>query len=242
LGDDEREPLFVYVLDRIQGISHLDFVLPNGFPENSDRNYVARFFALSWKAPQEVDSDYRENLHQTNTEDLRLLLYRLPPRFHQIIQKCLGSIEAILSLPMVLLHRDFGTSNIMVDGTSCHLTGVIDWAEAEICSFGQNLHFLQALTGALHLQNGWRRYKGYEALQDTFWSTFQDEVGGLSAETMKTIKTARIMGLLHSRGFTKRLANMPRAIPIHGNETGRYNMVFLDGFLVNLATRFDGFN
>ncbi len=54
-----------------------------------------------------------------------------------------------------------------------------------------------------------RRYEGYEALQDTFWSTFQDEVGDLSAKTMKTIKKARIMGLLRSRGFTKRLANMP---------------------------------
>ena len=42
-------------------------------------------------------------------------------------------MEAILSLPMVLLHRDFGTCNIMVDGTSCRLTGIIDWAEAEIC-------------------------------------------------------------------------------------------------------------
>ena len=74
-------------------------------------------------------------------------------------------MEAILSLPMVLLHRDFG---IMVDGMSCHLTGIIDWAEAEICPFGQNLHSLQALTGALQLKNGWRRYVGYEVLQDTF--------------------------------------------------------------------------
>lgn len=65
--------------------------------------------------------------------------------------QCLGSMEAILSLPMVLLHRDFGTGNIMADGISCHLTGIIDWAEAEICPFGQNL---QALTDALHLKNG----------------------------------------------------------------------------------------
>ncbi|KAG4441230.1 hypothetical protein IFR05_003278 [Cadophora sp. M221] len=130
-----------------------------GFPENSDENFVwrktlmsdvARCFALSWKAPQEVDSNYHENLRRTYTKDLQLLLHALPPRFHQIIRKCLGSMDAILSLPMVLLHRDFGTCNIMVDGKSCHLTGIIDWAEAEICHFGQNLHSLQALTGALH--------------------------------------------------------------------------------------------
>jgi len=209
LGDDHgKEPLFIYVMNRIQGISYLDFALANGSPENSDENFawrktfmsdVARygppsvfpyppnlttkmplhflkskvligysFFALSWKAPQEVDSDYRENLRRTYVEDLQQLLHCLPPRFHQVIQKCLSSMEAILSLPMVLLHRDFSSCNIMVDGTSCHLTGVIDWAEAEICPFGQNLDTLKDITGALHLKNGWRRYEGYEALQDTF--------------------------------------------------------------------------
>lgn len=184
------------------------------------------FFALSWKAPQEVDSGYRENLRRSYTKELRLLLDSLPRRFQQFIQKCLASLEAILSLPMVLLHRDFGTCNIIVDETSCHLTGVIDWAEAEICPFGQNLHSLQALTGTLHLRNGWGRYENYEALQDTFWRTFRDEVGDLSAETMGAIKKARIMGLLLSRGFTNRLANVPPATPISDDETGRYNMMF----------------
>jgi hypothetical protein len=64
----------------------------------------------------------------------------------------------------------------------------------------------------------------------------------LSAETMKAIETARIMGLLLSRGFTRRLANMPPATPISDDETGRYNMLFLDGFLINPATRFDDLN
>lgn len=200
------------------------------------------FFALSWKAPQEVDSTYRENLRQTYTTDLQLLLRSLPSRFHRIIQKCLGSMEAVISLPMVLLHRDFGASNIMVDNISCYLTGVIDWAEAEICPFGQNLHSLQALTGALHLKNGWRRYDGYEHLQDTFWSTFRNEVGDLSSDTMDAIRISRITGLLRSRGFTRRLANMPAATPIGEDETGRYNMLSLDGFLIHPTTRFDDLN
>lgn len=42
LGDDGKEPLFVYVMNRIQGISYLDFVLANGFPENSDENLAWR--------------------------------------------------------------------------------------------------------------------------------------------------------------------------------------------------------
>jgi hypothetical protein len=42
LGEDGKEPLFVYVMNRIQGISYLDFVLANGFPENSDENFIWR--------------------------------------------------------------------------------------------------------------------------------------------------------------------------------------------------------
>ena len=39
-GDDidEKEPLYVYVMDCVQGISHLDFVLTHDYPENSSDN------------------------------------------------------------------------------------------------------------------------------------------------------------------------------------------------------------
>ena len=131
----------------------------------------------------------------------------------------------------------------MVDKTSCHLTGVIDWAEAEVGPFGQNLHTLHFLTGTLHLKNGWRRYADYTALQNTFWSTFHETIGGdLPLETMRTIEAARIMGALRSYGFTIRLANEPPATPIQDDETGQYNMLYLDGFLINPATRFEDLN
>ena len=35
-----KKPLFVYVMNRIQGISYLDFVLANSFPEKSDESFV----------------------------------------------------------------------------------------------------------------------------------------------------------------------------------------------------------
>lgn len=101
----------------------------------------------------------------------------------------------------------------MVDSSSRYLTGVIDWAEAEICPFGQNLYALEVFTGTLHLKNGWRRYDDYEVLRDTFWSTFQHEAGGISSATVKTIRIARIMGLLRSSGFMIQLAkSRPRLL------------------------------
>lgn len=195
--------------------------------------------ALTWKASQDVSIQYRETLRNKYASELQLLLSSLPERFQSIIQRCLDQLNLVFCLPMVLLHRDFGTSNILVDEKSCHLTGVIDWAEAEICPFGQNLHSLQDFTGALHLRDGWRRYEDYESLQEIFWHTFRAEFGGMwSEETRRAIHTARIMGLLLSRGFTKRLANMATPTPIQDDDSGRYNLLSLDGFLVNQATMF----
>ncbi|KAH7629784.1 hypothetical protein B0T09DRAFT_263723, partial [Sordaria sp. MPI-SDFR-AT-0083] len=139
----------------------------------------------------------------------------------------------------VLLHQDFGTCNIIVDEATCHLVGVIDWAEEEVCSFVFNLYSLRFLSGKLHLRNGWTRYEDDQTLQDTFWERFQEEVGGLSDHQLRTIKLARALGLLLSFGFTSRLSNEPKPVPITDDERGRYNMMSLDVFLVSPTTKFD---
>ncbi|KAF2460064.1 hypothetical protein BDY21DRAFT_384471 [Lineolata rhizophorae] len=230
-----KEPLYIYVMSRVRGISHLDFILAHDFPQNSPENFawrknliadVTRFFALAWKNPQDVDQTYREHLRHRHETNLRLLLTSLPDRFHPI-KKSLDSMLAIYSLPMVVLHKDFGTCNIMVDSASCHLVGVIDWAEAEIGPFGLNMHSLQPLMSMFHLKHGYIRYDDYDILEETFWHSFRKEIGGLG-----------VVGLLLSRGFTSRLANMPKPESIQDDEIGAYNMRHLDGLLVNPATRF----
>ncbi|KAJ8126099.1 hypothetical protein O1611_g7539 [Lasiodiplodia mahajangana] len=203
-----KEPLYVYIMTRIPGISHLDFILSHNVPENSPEWFtwrkslltdMARFFALSWKHPQIVSAVYLDGFRSKCERELRLLLGSLPARFHPIVERSLDSIPAIFSLPAVLLHRDFGTCNIIVNDESCHLTGVIDWGEAEIGPFGLNLHSLQQFTGKFHLKNGWIRYDDYDILQDTFWAMFSKEVGRLSDDVIKAIHSARIMGLLLSQ-------------------------------------------
>ncbi|KAK3339417.1 hypothetical protein B0H65DRAFT_511635 [Neurospora tetraspora] len=247
-GDGKKEPLYVYLMTRMRGMTHLDFISAHGFPENSPDNFlwrknlmgdVAHFMALSWNAPQPVSPEYRSRLRDAYVGDLQLLNNSLPSRFGPIIQACIDAIDDILSLPMVLLHRDFGACNIIVDEATCHLVGVIDWAEAEVCPFGLNLHSLGFLTGKLHLRNGWTRYEDYHVLQDTFWERFKEEVGGLSDDQLRTIKLAGALGLLLSSGFTSRLANKPKPVPIGDDEHGRYNMMSLDGFLINPLTKFD---
>lgn len=166
-----------------------------------------------------------------------LLLAFLPERFRPVIQQTIGSIPAIVNLPMVLLHKDFGSCNIMVDSASCHLVGVIDWAEAQVGPFGLNLYSLQSFMSKLHLRNGWIRYKDYDSLQSAFWDKLQSEVPDMTGEQIETAKAARILGQLLSRGFTSRLANMPEPVLIKDDKSGAYNMMIMDGLLVNPATR-----
>lgn len=105
----------------------------------------------------------------------------LPDRFQSIIKICIDSVDNIFSLPMVLLHRDFSSCNIMVDEKTCHLTGVIDWAEAEIAPFELNLDAVQGLAGQFHLRDGWSRFDDFDHLQSVFSSTFQRKLFALSS-------------------------------------------------------------
>jgi hypothetical protein len=197
-----------------------------------------RFFSLSWKAPKDIDQNYRDGLRHQYERELLALHASLPERFHRLIQDCIVTLPAIFSLPMVLLHREFGVCNIMVNEISCNLFGVVDWAEAEIAPFGLNLHSHQRLISKIDLNKGWIRYPDYFQLEETFWNTLSKEAGGFNNETLRVIKLARIAGLLLSCGFTSRLPNMPPPVPIWDDESGAYNIRDLELPLTNPATRF----
>ncbi|GAM82967.1 hypothetical protein ANO11243_009530 [Dothideomycetidae sp. 11243] len=246
---DRGSSLCIYLMSRVRGITYLNYILAHGYPADSAVNVsrrkvllgdVAHFMALSWKGAQVVSDGYRTELRGRYIEDLENLHENLPERFKRFICSCLDSIDAIMALPMVLLHKDFGDCNIMVDEVTCHLVGVIDWAEAEICPFGLNLHSLQPLTGRLHLRNGWTRLEDYDVLQELFWTRFVEEVCGLSEETLRTIKLARVLGLLLSAGFPSRLSNQVKPKPIGNDEQGRYKTLSLEGFLIDPKSKFDG--
>jgi len=68
-------------------------------------------------------------------------------------------------------------------------------------------------------------------------------VGGLSAEVMEAIGSARILGYLLTHGFTRRLANKLFIVPTREeDEIGRYNLHFLDAYLIDVKTRFEDLN
>ncbi|KAJ6021967.1 hypothetical protein N7540_007471 [Penicillium herquei] len=245
-GPTREFVLFVYVMSRVKGISHLDFILAHNLPPDSvefcmwRQNLIAdiaRFLGLSWKHPQPLSSSDREAKFQRYEKDLRQLLVALPSRFQPIIQQSIDALPAIFSLPMVLIHKDFGVHNVMVDEKYNHLVGVIDWAEAEIGPFGTNFHSIQQFMSHYRLRVGWIRHANYEILDRIFWDILSRSAGNLDADTIQTIKAARIVGLLRSHGFTSCLGNNTEPEPIRDDESGAYNMLGLDGLLLTPATK-----
>ncbi|OQE28130.1 hypothetical protein PENFLA_c005G08840 [Penicillium flavigenum] len=98
------------------------------------------FLGLAWKNFQRVNPSDREAMFQRYESDLRQLFAAPPSCFRPVIQQSIESLLAIFSLLMVLVHKDVGVNDVMVDADDNHLVGVIDWAEAEIGPFGTNLH------------------------------------------------------------------------------------------------------
>ncbi|KAK3941804.1 hypothetical protein QBC46DRAFT_457973 [Diplogelasinospora grovesii] len=228
-GTDGKEPVLIYVMDRVKGISFVEFILAREIPMKDPEWQPWRKNLIGDK-PEIVGHAYRNSLQQKYEGDLRRLLTALPERFHSTIQETLDALPDILRLPMALVHKDLGMCNIMVDLETCYLVGVVDWAEAEIAPFGTNFHSLHQIVGHLHFKSGW---------DDLFWDTLQMETGyQITDETVQTIKAARVLGCFQSHGFTPRLANMPPPEPIKDDEKGRYQMLYLDGMLLNPATKF----
>ncbi|CAG8930991.1 unnamed protein product [Penicillium salamii] len=246
MGDivDGKECVIIYVMDRVQGVSQLEFQLSRDETNSLEffawrQNLVsdlAKFFARGWDSPVHVDDEVRKALQERYETDLKLLYHALPDRFRPIVQRSLDSLPAIMSLPPVLLHQDLGVFNVMVDEES-HLVGIIDWAEAEVGPFGINLHFLQQTLSELHRKHGWTRLDDYDALHQTFWTGLKEGTG-LGESEISKIEMAMTVGLLLSHGFTCRLAGIPPPVPIQDDEKGAYNLLTLDGFLINPGTKF----
>ncbi|CAG8075534.1 unnamed protein product [Penicillium salamii] len=96
MGDmvDGKECLIIYVMDRVQGVSQLEFQLSRA--ESSSLEFpawrqnlvsdLAKFFARAWNFPVHVDDEVREALQKRYETDLKLLYHALPDRFRPIIQ------------------------------------------------------------------------------------------------------------------------------------------------------------
>src|SRR5436305_14857474 len=68
-------------------------------------------------------------------------------------QVCADIPDKLTDLPIVLVHGDFATTNILADDNG-HITGIVDWDSSEFLPFGWNLHGVDLFLGELLYTNG----------------------------------------------------------------------------------------
>ncbi|KAK7913909.1 hypothetical protein PG985_011612 [Apiospora marii] len=183
IGDD-ASPLHIYVMDKREGMcsfksrdSSVEGASAFAARQFQTVRDLARLFAEAWKNPQQVTPAAVEKMQQNIDNDLKRLADSLPDRFLATVKQVRAGLPALFALlPFVLNHGDLSETNILVDKHDDRITGIIDWAEADVSPFGLSLWGLESLLG-----NGrkgkFHFYDNAEQLRDEFWRIFEAEIG-----------------------------------------------------------------
>lgn len=197
---EAKSALAIYVMSNLPGTNYI--YLRSSLADNPPLQLVtmkslARFFAQSWLHGRPADQVQTRTTVDECAIMFRHLSENIPSRFKPHVAKVQDILPILRSgeHPVVLTHGNLNEMNILVDHTSGKITGVVDWAEASFQPFGFALYALDNALGSMG-PDGWEYFDNAEFLWDEFWRTFIGLVGGLSASQMKSIRLARVAGLL----------------------------------------------
>ncbi|KAK7987089.1 hypothetical protein PG988_002077 [Apiospora saccharicola] len=144
---DETSPLHVYVMDKREGLCHFktrdsSVEGASAFAARQSQTVrdLARFFAGAWKQPQQVAPATAEKMQQDIENDLKRLAENLPDRFQAMVKQVRAGLPNVFALlPFVLNNGELSESSILVDKDDGRITGIVDWADAEMSPFGLSL-------------------------------------------------------------------------------------------------------
>lgn len=209
LGKMPRSALFVYSMGRLTGVSYKDFRVlaassqtPGEVAPCRQRLVadVAVLLSRSWHRRAHCDAP-RGKVGMSLRPRLESLCMHLPSRYRPIAQHVLQHLPSIDSLPWVLTHGDLVSSNIMLDPSTGRLTGLVDWAEAEVLPFGTCLYGLEELLGEMTPQ-GFVYLEDATRLRRIFWHKLLLMIPELSSVSgLRNVHLARQLGVLLWHGF-----------------------------------------
>ncbi|CEJ94735.1 hypothetical protein VHEMI10251 [[Torrubiella] hemipterigena] len=203
----QHRPLHIYKMNKLPGSPYVLAVDLSIKPpecaaqrqENTIRDF-AKFFAQSWNYnPPTLPN--RAALSQEYEPKIRRLMESLPEQFFPSLFSVIPRFRTIFSdLPLVVTHGDLCGLNILINETSGHITGIIDWAEMRILPFGFALWGLENILGFMDT-NGWHYYDNHAALRALFWETFRFHAVNFTEKDMALVAKARVLGLFVRYGF-----------------------------------------
>jgi hypothetical protein len=114
-------------------------------------------------------------------------------------------VQHMTDYPVVLNHGDLIPSNILVDERTWEITGLVDWAEAELLPFGTCLYGLEHLLGYMappspDSPTSFVYFNDAAGLRELFWNCLFDAVPGL-CHREKGVKAVRDLGVLLWHGI-----------------------------------------
>jgi hypothetical protein len=136
------------------------------------------------------------------SSNLNLLKQSLPPRFAANLDKVYQELPLIFSgaLPFVLSHRDLCEMNPLISLETGQISGILDWAEAEILPFGLSLWGYENILGYMNPE-GWHYYENHRELEALFWQTFLEKAAKVSEDDLNLIRFSRLAGLFYRYGI-----------------------------------------
>lgn len=141
---------------------------------------------------------------------LRKLAANLPDEaLRERARATLFRLLTIEQYPVVLNHGDLIPSNVLVDADSWTITGLVDWAEAEMLPFGTCLYGLEYLLGSLTSTTDadgsggkpvWTYFEGSDTLRLIFWAALKKEKCEI-VERLEEVMCMRDLGVLLWFGY-----------------------------------------
>lgn len=178
---------------RIPGISLLEFRARARESLYLERLVIslANFLAHAYHSPPPPPLPLGK-IGRSLASRLKLLATNLPSRFRPRARYLLDNLEVVTTLPWVLTHGDLVPGNMMVDASSGRLTGLVDWAEAEVLPFGVCFYGVEEVLGGM-TEGGWRWWNEVEVerLRGLFWREL-----GVGEEVRGRVEMARDVGVL----------------------------------------------
>ncbi|KAF7930804.1 hypothetical protein BELL_0149g00010 [Botrytis elliptica] len=201
-----KSGLLVYSMNRLPGVSFKDFRASNrSLAINTDTRAIlcrdfAAFLAVGWHRKDCVSLP-RGIVGSSLLSRLELLCKNLPIRFQPLAKRIRRDMRFVESMPWVLTHGDIIPSNIMINPLTHHLTGLVDWAEAEPLPFGTCFYGLEEILGEL-TPIGFRYHADATYLRNIFWIELVTLIPELKQdEVMRTVQLARDLGVLLWHGI-----------------------------------------
>lgn len=198
--------LLVYSMDRIKGVSFRDFRDARCGIAVSHENLVwlcrdfASFLSRAWDKTTRTQVKLGV-VGKSIVSRLKSLSVDLPIRFRPTARRVLSQIPQVESLPWVLTHGDITAGNIMIDPSSGHLLGLVDWAEAEHLPFGTSIYGLEEILGEM-TASGFKYCRDASDLRTIFWNELKKQIPALhESHVLQAVLLARELGVLLWHGI-----------------------------------------